>query len=432
MTSRKSLGLLLLGGVICLLAVIALLFFGSKMPLFARANGDAGSENGSTAKDVTRKYVFLTYSGDKLGEYNFFEDCNAKAEQAVADGRANSVLEYVYDQNFDRDALTKAEEAVSNNEASSVLEYMRKHEDSGKMAFLLYYDPMYAAAWGCYLDQKGVTGKDKILYAEQDLPVPQQPDAAILRFCKNTEEWDAAIARVSSYLFAKDNAYELKFLNNYTSSMYAKKDGITEGTPAVIVRNTTNAGGHFILITYTMEDGSKVELKLRLECGYQPIDIPNWTPSKDTPVPDNSTPVEPPEKEKKDKKDDPSNNSEAPNYDFWSPDMKNHDPDTTVTKKPVSPDSYVAPEPPTEATTESTTEDTGSVVPPETDSGSKIVDDTDGKTEKHDDKEYEVDAGNGKDNGDLTDIADPSNPEKPKVEEPLKDDKPMSEFTDFE
>ena len=52
-----------------------------------------------------------------------------------------------------------------------------------------------------------------------------------------------------------------------------------------------------------LKDGSIVAVRFRLECGYQPIDVPNW-PVPD--VPDEPDPT--PTPEPKDPADDPQNN----------------------------------------------------------------------------------------------------------------------------
>ena len=272
------------------------------------------------------------------------------------------------------------------------------------------------AKWrSCYISilcTKGISGDDPILYAEKDLPVPQQPDAATQRFLENSEEWDAAIARISSYIWSKDTTAEVKELLDYTSGMYAVKDGITDGIPAVIVANTTNAGGHFIVITL---DG--VELRFRLECGYQPIEIPNWEPSITT-VPDN------PKKYSKDPNDDPLKGKGADDSDANAPDPKNHKNKTDPTKDPDpeknNPDKLETPDPPTEEPTEEPTTE-GTKVDPSSDSGSTIVDDTNGKTEKTDDgKDATVQAGDGEDHGDFNKIV--KDPEKRNTtEEQFKD-----------
>ena len=167
-----------------------------------------------------------------------------------------------------------------------------------------------------------------------------------------------------------------------------------------------------------LKDGSIVNVRFRLECGYQPIDVPNWTPP-DKPDPE-PTPTPP---EPKDPNNDPQNRDNADDYDFYSPDHQNHDPDTTVTDEPTSPDSYTPPSRP---------DDT--VVPPSNDDDDQhSATEDNGTTETHDGQDYDVEAGDGQDHSDLSDVADPSNPNKPDVDPALQGDGAnQNPVTDFE
>ena len=95
---------------------------------------------------------------------------------------------------------------------------------------------------------------------------------------------------------------------------------------------------------------------------------------------------------------------------------QNHDPITDITDEPTAPPSYTPPEPPQPETTEPsvdappTTSDGHPDASAGTDTGSQIIDDTDGTVETHTDpdtgqqQEYEVVAGDGTDHGDLGQI----------------------------
>ena len=395
----------------------------------------------SDEEDAERHIVFLTYSDNKLGRFNFFDDCYAKAEQAVKDGKYKTIDEYVFDLDFDKNAYKKAEKEVADKKAETIVEAMSKNPDSGKPAFLLYFDPAFTAAWACALDQYGISGVCPILKEEQELPVDQRPNAALQRFMKNQEDWDYARDRIIDLLWGPWTKQEIKEMSDYTSGMYMYRDGVEKGIPSIIVRKTTNAGGHFALFTVEVEKDVWKTIRFRLECGYQPVDVPDIPVPPSPPIPDNPTP------EPKDPANDPQNAAGADQHEFYSPDRINHDPDTTETPEPTSPTKeYVAPTPPASEETKPATQTptqtptTTPVTPApqseaskDTKSGSKTQDTDNGKTEVHDGKTYDVEAGNGKNNGDLGEIADPSNPDKPPVEDALADD-PINtiEVTDFE
>jgi hypothetical protein len=75
-------------------------------------------------------------------------------------------------------------------------------------------------------------------------------------------------------------------IGDYTSTMWMVPDGF-DGRPSITVEDSYHNGGHALVIK---KDG-KV-LKLRLECGYQPLEIswPNEQPPKTTEPPKTTTP----------------------------------------------------------------------------------------------------------------------------------------------
>jgi len=318
-----------------------------------------------------------------------------------------------------------ADEAVQAGDAESIQDWIAKKDGTGDFFESLEHDPALTAAVALYLDQLELTGNDPILAPEADLLVGERADAAHLRFLENENDWDAAITRIKAILCGSDVTIEVKSLNSYTSAMYMIPMQLNGDKPCVVVRNTNNAGGHFIVFNVKLKDGKIVPVRFRLECGYQPIDVPNW-PVPD--IPDEPDPTPTPTPEPKDPNDDPQNRDGADQYDFWSPDHRNNDPDTTVTDEPTSPSSYTPPSRP-----DDTVVPPDNTVPNNTDSGSQIVDNDNGTTENHNGQDYDVEAGDGQDHTNLDDVADPSNPDKPDVDPALQNDGVNNTpVTDFE
>ncbi len=337
------------------------------------------------------------------------------------------------DFNFGWDRYQGAQDAIVAKKVKDTKEFIIGSDGkSGDFFYSLEKDPALTAAIALQLDLVEATPGDPILAPEMKAkkPIGERADAAHLRYLEHPDQWDEALARIKAILTGKDVTVEVRELADYTSAMYMVVDGLGD-KPAVVVRNTEYAGGHFIIFHIKRKDGTTAELKLRLECGYQPIEPPTWNPPPEPPVPDNP-PDNPPEE--KDPADDPQNRKDAEKYPFYSPDRKNNNPDKTVTTEPVSPDEYEAPKPPVD---DSSKADDGKKKQEDasagTKSGSKTVDKDNGKTEKHDGKEYQVEAGDGKDHGDLAEKADPSNPEKQQIDPALKDDSVNDRaVTDFE
>ncbi len=389
----RNILLAVLGSFIIVFAVIMFVASGSK----AKDNTDSTTEK--TTEQNTEKPT--PKGGGREAHFYFFDE-----------GKPGAY-------NFGPDRYSKAQNAVANNEAEDVLDYIVGTDGSGDLFQSIHRDPALAAATSWYLDSEGATGDSKIL------PEPKKNQTALDvireardRFMADDAEWKTAEVRIIAILTDKDTKVELKTLDNYKSAMYMVEDDQDPTKADVVVRQTSNAGGHFVVFTVKV-NGKEIKLKFRLECGYQAIEPQIPVPDK-PPVPDN--PPDPPTPhEKKDPKNDPQNRDGADQYDFYSKDRKNNDPNTEETTEPESPtEEYEAPEPPTEDP------DIGPPLPPpeeddskDTKTGSKKGDKDNGKTEKVDDKEYKVTTGDGKDHGDFTTIVEET-PEPVMPE--LKDD----------
>ena len=148
-------------------------------------------------------------------------------------------------------------------------------------------------------------------------------------------------------------------LNAYTSQMYQINGAYDNGKrPALTVKNTQNDGGTAIVIKW--DDGSI--LKLRIQCGGQPVDVPDWNPptkTTTTPPPQVTTVVTLEPK-------DPSVAPVRPNDPSIGGKVDESKIHTDLTPRETAPSSYVAPEPPTEAKTKTQTESVQTQAPPAT------------------------------------------------------------------
>ena len=284
------------------------------------------------------------------------------------------------------------------------IDWIIKKDGSGDLLYRISVDPALCAAHALNLDLnfEGVEGYQPILAPEANLLVGERADAAHLRFLEHPDQWDEAVARIKAIYTGEGVQYSVEEISDYTSAMYMVANQLDGNKPSVIVQRTNNEGGHMLVIKVLLKDNNWIVLRFRLECGYQPIDVPHWPPPGDTPTP---TPTTTPTPEPKDPADDPQNRPGASDHDFYSPDPTNHDPDTTGTPEPTSPDDdYVAPAPPTEEPTPApTTAPEPTTSPSEPSEPGYVV-------EPPDDSGYDP----------LDPIADPSNPDKPTpvVEDP--------------
>ena len=315
--------------------------------------------------------------------------------------------------NFGPDRYKSASEAVADGKAAKVVEYIATKEGTGDFFESIKVDPALCAAIALDMDER-LAFDEKILTDEQDVVIGQRADAAHLHFLKDHAYWERAVKMITERLTSGE--ISIQEINDYTSSMYQWHNGLEGNKPAVIVRNSHNSGGHFVQFNL----GKPGVVRYRLECGYQPVDVDYWPTPDKPPIPDNPEPPTPPDEPELEPKDPDAGPQaqipeDTPGYDDFGG-GQNHDPITEITDEPVSPPSYTPPEPPQPITTEPDvdappqTSDGQRDASADTDTGSVIIDTTDGTVETHTDpdtgqsQEYEVVAGDGTDHGDLGEI----------------------------
>ncbi len=250
-------------------------------------------------------------------------------------------------------------------------------------------DPNLMAEIGYAID---LTRKTDILKESHDasLKLGERPNKAAERLLNSEKDRQEVYDKLKAQFESAEVSIE--DLNAYTSQMYQIPTGkYFTDRPAITVKDTQHEGGH--VLVFKWEDGT--EVKLRLECGYQPTDVPDWNPpSDDTPPPTTTTtPTTPTETTPTETTTLQSKNaSEAPPVQN-DPDIggkvRTDDISTKPTPEPdISdlPSTYVAPQPPTESTGASTTRKTTETQAPATQTPAT----TQAPQVTHDDKTYTV------------------------------------------
>ena len=325
--------------------------------------------------------------------------------------------------NFGPDRKAQADQAVADGKATSVQEWVATNQGTGDFFESIKVDPALCAAVAVHMDESLVL-PETILRDEQDIVVGQRADEAHLHFLKDQDYWDRAVALIADYLTSSE--ISIQGLDHYTSQMYQWHNHLEGNKPSVIVRDTQNEGGHVVVF----DMGKPGIVKFRLECGYQPVDIPYWTP----PVPpDEPTPTPTPEPKDPDAGPQQQADPEDPGYEDFGG-GPNHDSDETITDEPQSPETYTPPAPPqpdpepapSQTPTERpTTSDGQPDASTGTDTGSATIDHDDGTTEQHGGETYEVVAGDGEDHGDLNQIQEEQH--GPETVEPAVQDDGVNE-----
>ena len=320
--------------------------------------------------------------------------------------------------NFGPDRYKSASEAVADGKAAKVVEYIATKEGTGDFFESIKVDPALCAAIALDMDER-LAFDEKILTDEQDVVIGQRADAAHLHFLKDHAYWERAVKMITERLTSGE--ISIQEINDYTSSMYQWHNGLEGNKPAVIVRNSHNSGGHFVQFNL----GKPGVVRYRLECGYQPVDVDYWPTPDKPPIPDNPEPPTPPDEPELEPKDpDAGPQAQIPDDTPGKEDFgggQNHDPITTITDEPQSPSSYTPPEPPkAEPTKPGKTSDGKPDASTGTQSGSQTVDHDNGTTETHGGQEYDVVAGDGQNHTDLGEVQQQHSHDT--VEEPVKDD----------
>lgn len=289
----------------------------------------AGDDNiiiGNNAINGDERTLELVKAKDEVA----FDIASAQAESGVGKN------------NFGWNVYETAAKHIAAGEYGNVLEFVQQDFE-----WVLRTDPCRAAAIICHYVHV-VEPSNKILHDDTwKQPVGQQPNYVADKFIEDREYWQTSVDAFLEVL--KDNAaMGVVELEEYTSSMYMYHDGRGAGLPDIVVRNSTNTGGH----AFVLDFGKAGLIKLRLECGYQPIDVGYWEPPKDSTPEDDTPPTPPtptPEPELEPKDPDAGPQGQVPN----NPDYGGgkNDPgktDKTETSEPTSPSTYTPPTAPTQ------------------------------------------------------------------------------------
>ena len=318
-----------LGGTVLLL--IAAFFIG------------AVAINGSTARAIANSDTIVIRNNAINGDEHTLELVKANDEAAykVASEQAKAG---VGKNNFGWNVYEAAAEHISAGEYSNVLDYVYDADEDRDFAWALKTDPCLAAAEITHYVNV-IKPDNRILRdGTWQQPIGQQPNYTADEFIKDPEYWQASVDKFLEVL--RDNAtVSIVKLDDYTSSMYMYHDGRAAGLPDIVVRNSTHTGGHALVFDF----GKAGLIKLRLECGYQPVDVGYWTPPTDTPPEDDTTPPETPDIELEPKDPSAGPQGQVPdNPDFGGGANDPDKTDKTQTSEPKSPDTYTPPKAPTE------------------------------------------------------------------------------------
>ena len=296
--------------------------------------------------------------------------------------------------NFGYDRKAAADAAVKAGTVTSDVDWVAKKDGTGDFFYSIKVDPALCAAIALHMDET-LAFDEKILKDEQGFLIGRRADEAHLHFLRDYAYWDRAVAMITERLTS--GKIEIQYLKKTPKSMmYMVYNGLEGNKPSVVVRDVNSSQGYVVVFNL----GKPGTVRFRLNCGYQPIDLGYW-PSPE-PIPPGPGPEpEPsptPTLEPKDPEAGPQEQMRKkekpdPGYEDFGG-GENHDPDTTLSEEPVSPETYNPPAPP--AATKKPSQPTATPKPTEV-------------------------PGDGKDHGDLTKIQEEQHSDQT-VEQPLQQD----------
>ncbi len=317
-------------------------------------------------------------------------------EQAKADKGHN---------NFGPNAYLAAIKHIDAGDYASVKDYAKFD-----LEYRIKHDPYLCAAILVDYVHK-IDPSDKIAKDETwQKPVGQQPNFLSDEFVKDPAYFKECADKLWKKL-SENASWSIEELSDYTSSMYMFYHGRDGVRPDIVVRDSTNKGGHTVILDF----GKAGKMKLRLECGYQPIDVSTYWPTPEKPPVDDDTPTPPgPEPENPPNKLEPKDPNAGPQgqikdhkatADFGGGANDPGKTDKTETPEPKSPDAYTPPTAPSSGGNNSGNSSSSNSAADSSKSGSAIVDHDNGTTgQTSNGDSYTVQAGDGKDHTPLDQV----------------------------
>jgi hypothetical protein len=142
-------------------------------------------------------------------------------------------------------------------------------------------DPALMAAVAYAIDRTHDTDILAKEYKETNVP-GEQVNLAAKNLMDSTEYRKEVLGKIKKELEAAD--IEVKEIGAYTSMMWMVPNGYPD-RPAITIADSNHEGGHCLVIKWKNGD----VLRLRIECGYQPMDV-NWPDNPPDNPPDDDNP----------------------------------------------------------------------------------------------------------------------------------------------
>ena len=207
------------------------------------------------------------------GNSNFDWDLYAKIRES---GVSEDKLVEFITQPVDRDILKQAADDVNNGAASTIIELVNRDKRTFALRNHEFIDPIQGLAHAEAIYSLGLWPKNATFqfenYVDTTKSMQDWSEELLTEFRKSRKPYEQMLDGLWSVYDSADKWW-IEQNASYTSMMHQRENGLGPGVPLLINEDTEWKGGHFLCFTV---DGKKV--MYRLECGYQPCDIPPWHP----------------------------------------------------------------------------------------------------------------------------------------------------------
>lgn len=133
-------------------------------------------------------------------------------------------------------------------------------------------DPALGAAVLAWFDANVGTRFMGVFYDEVDSKWDAAINLAKERFMADQEEYNATLDAFFKYLDASVKEVKVEEKKNIADQMYMNPY-TTDGTPDVIVVETPDHEGHFLIYVLKIKGTGIFEVAFRIDCGYQPCNV---------------------------------------------------------------------------------------------------------------------------------------------------------------
>lgn len=215
---------------------------------------------------------------NSFGNSNFDWDLYAKIRES---GVSEDKLVEFITQPVDRNILKEAADDVNNGAASTIIESANRNKNTFSLRNHEFIDPIQGLAHAEAIYSLGLWPKNATFqfenYVDTTKSMQDWSKELLTEFRKSRKPYEQMLDGLWSVYGSADKWWIEQDIP-YTSMMHQRENGLGPGVPLLINEDTEWKGGHFLCFTV---DGKKV--MYRLECGYQPCDIPPWNPDPEPP-----------------------------------------------------------------------------------------------------------------------------------------------------